>query len=251
MRKFWMGLALTGLVVLSATAGAWASTGIRKQLEVEYQDIKISVNGKTVDVGASEPFLVLEQGRTFVPARPLAEALGANVSWDQANSTVVVYGNDYVKSTIDSEYRVWSMPAQGFSLKAPRSFINLNLGFGLFQLGLIDLTGGVKGVVVVNRTPIPDDGSTARERVEQMLGGLSYFFLPDMELMDGYAAEEENMVTLLGTTKFMGKPATFGVRNFTQDGSDWMVLTLIADGYENQLMPVMGDILDSVRFETP
>ncbi|MDF2630385.1 MAG: copper amine oxidase-like protein [Symbiobacteriaceae bacterium] len=249
MRKFWVGLALVGLVVVSSVAGGWAATGARKQLEVEYRDIKIAVNGKTVNVGESEPFVVTGEWRTYVPARPLAEALGASVGWNESTSTVEVFASDYVKSTINGEYRVWSVPAQGMSLKAPRGFINLDLGFGLFQLGLIDLFEGVKGVVVVNRTDVPNDGSTARARVDQTLTGLSYFFLPDMKLIG--ESSEENVVTVGGTTKFMGQPATFAVRNITQDGSDWMVLTLIAGGYEEQLMPVMGDILDSVKFETP
>jgi hypothetical protein len=248
MRKFWMGLALTGLVVVSATAGAWASTGIRKQLEVEYQDIKISVNGKTVDVGASEPFLVIEQGRTFVPARPLAEALGANVSWDQANSTVVVYGNDYVKSTIDSEYRVWSMPAHGMSLKAPRNFMKLDIGVGLFQLGLFDLTG-LKSMVVVNRTDVLNDGSTAQERLDATLAGLTSLFLPDAVVTGSTA--DGNTLTVSGTTKVFGDtPATFTLRSITDGKSDWMLLTLTPTSLQAQMGPVMDDLLNSFTLES-
>lgn len=243
MRKFWMGLALTGLVIVSATAGAWASTGIRKQLEVEYQDIKISVNGKTVDVGASEPFLVLEQGRTFVPARPLAEALGASVSWDQEKSTVVVYADDYVKSTIDSEYRVWSMPAHGMSIKAPRNFMKLDMGVGLFQLGLLDLTG-LKGLVVVNRTDVPEDGSTPKERLDATLAGLTALFLPDAQVTDSTGSG--NTRTVSGTTKLFGDtPAIFTLRSITDGKSDWMLLTLTPTSLQAQMGPVMQDLLNS------
>jgi hypothetical protein len=249
MRKFWMGLALTGLVVVSATAGAWASTGMRKQLEVEYQDIKIAVNGKTIDVGASEPFIVLEQGRTFVPARPLAEALGAKVGWNQEQSTVEVFTPDYVKSTIDGEYRVWSMPAQGFSIKAPRGFMRQDIGTALLQLGYPDLATGTSAVVAVTKTPVPNDGSTAADRFDLIMAGLKATFLPDAEVSD--AVEDGNKLTLSGTATLFGQmPANFTIRVITQDSTDWMIMTLTPTSLQAKLGPVMEDVLNSFTLET-
>lgn len=248
MRKFWAGLALTGLVIVSATAGAWASTGIRKQLEVEYRDIKISVNGKTIDVGESEPFLVLEQGRTFVPARPLAEALGAEVGWDQETGTVLVYTDDYVKSTIDGEYRIWSMPAQGFSLKVPRSFVRQDIGTSLLQLAYPDMTTGTAAVVAVTKSPVPNDGSTPANRLDILLDAMTVTFLPDATITD--TTEDGNKLTVSGTTTLFGQvPAYFTIRQITVGDTDWMILAMTPSSLQAKMAPVMQDVIDSFTLD--
>lgn len=53
------------------------------------QPIKLIVNGK--EVPSDVPPQVIN-GRTLVPARALAEALGATVAWDEAQNAVVVTG---------------------------------------------------------------------------------------------------------------------------------------------------------------
>jgi len=55
--------------------------------------IKLMVNGKDISFPEAPPTII--NGRTMVPARPLAEALGAKVEWDAANKTVVVTGGVY------------------------------------------------------------------------------------------------------------------------------------------------------------
>lgn len=58
-----------------------------------YNDIKIVVNGseitpKDVNGNIVEPFII--DGTTYLPVRALANALGEEVSWDQATSTVYI-----------------------------------------------------------------------------------------------------------------------------------------------------------------
>lgn len=53
------------------------------------QPIKLVVNGK--EIVTDVPPQVIN-GRTLVPARVLAEALGASVAWDEAQNAVVVTG---------------------------------------------------------------------------------------------------------------------------------------------------------------
>lgn len=55
------------------------------------KDIEISVNGILV-VPDSSPYL--ENDRTFVPIRFIAEALNADVSWDSASSSAIIKNND-------------------------------------------------------------------------------------------------------------------------------------------------------------
>lgn len=78
MRKFTLGL-FSGLVaglILATTTFALAA-----------DQIKLIVNGK--EIHSEVPPQVIG-GRTLVPARPLAEALGATVAWDGANNSVIV-----------------------------------------------------------------------------------------------------------------------------------------------------------------
>lgn len=61
--------------------------------EVEYRNIKVSLDGKTLDLRNAagekvEPFMF--DGTNYLPVRALAEALGLRVSWDGANATVVL-----------------------------------------------------------------------------------------------------------------------------------------------------------------
>ena len=79
MKKFIAGL-LTGLILATGTLAFAASS-----------DIKLKVNGQYISFPDAPPQII--NGRTMVPARPLAEALGATVSWDATAKTVVVTKN--------------------------------------------------------------------------------------------------------------------------------------------------------------
>ena len=76
------------LTVAAVAAGTYSKT-----LEAYYRDIKLSINGQTVvpkDVTGAvvDPFIV--DGTTYLPVRAVAEALGENVAWDDATSTVLI-----------------------------------------------------------------------------------------------------------------------------------------------------------------
>lgn len=74
MKKFLAGL-ITGAVLASAV-----SVGAVEQ-------VRLIVNGREV-VSDVPPQII--DGRTMVPAKPLAEALGAKVEWDNATRSVMV-----------------------------------------------------------------------------------------------------------------------------------------------------------------
>ena len=76
MRKFLFGL-LLGLF-LATTTFAFAD-----------QPIKLIVNGVDITPRCDVPPQIID-GRTLVPARFLAEALGAKVEWDEVNRAVVI-----------------------------------------------------------------------------------------------------------------------------------------------------------------
>ena len=76
MRKFISGL-IVGLILATTT------------LVFAANPIKLIVNGN--EIHPDVPPQIID-GRTLVPARALAEALGAQVDWDGANNAVVVTG---------------------------------------------------------------------------------------------------------------------------------------------------------------
>jgi hypothetical protein len=80
-------LALSLILVLAVTA--WATSGT-VPINVTYRDIKIVSNGNavTADATMGEPFIY--NGRTYLPIRMAAEALGLQVDWlDWANMVTI------------------------------------------------------------------------------------------------------------------------------------------------------------------
>lgn len=90
MKKRFFGLALAFTMVCSSLAMA-------------ADEISVNVNGQAV-VMDQKP--VIQNGRTLVPLRAVAEALGCQVAWDDANKTasftqgdvmaIVTVGEDYI-----------------------------------------------------------------------------------------------------------------------------------------------------------
>ena len=87
-RSFLMGM-VTMLLIVSLAIPAFAA--YNQALTVTYNDIKIKVNGqyftpKDVNGRVVEPFIY--QGTTYLPVRGVSQAVGYQVSWDQATQTV-------------------------------------------------------------------------------------------------------------------------------------------------------------------
>lgn len=79
MKKYFLGV-ITGFIVCTMLVSAVA---------VANSPIKLIVNGS--EVKSDVPPQIIS-GRTMIPARPLAEALGADVRWDEENYAVIVTG---------------------------------------------------------------------------------------------------------------------------------------------------------------
>ncbi|MGI6588023.1 MAG: copper amine oxidase N-terminal domain-containing protein [Peptococcia bacterium] len=79
MKKYFLGV-ITGFIVCTMLVSAVA---------IANSPIKLIVNGNVVESDVPPQII---GGRTMVPARPLAEALGAKVEWDEENYAVVVTG---------------------------------------------------------------------------------------------------------------------------------------------------------------
>ncbi|MBP1930057.1 DUF3298 domain-containing protein [Ammoniphilus resinae] len=78
---------------LTASMGNLSAAGIYKKLEAAFNDIKVNVQGKAVELTDAkgkkvEPFIV--DGTTYLPVRAMAEVLGQPVEWDSHNNTVYI-----------------------------------------------------------------------------------------------------------------------------------------------------------------
>lgn len=71
-------LILTGIMLLGCAGTAFAA------------EAKVTVDGKPVVFTDAKPF-VDENGRTLVPLRPVANAMGLNVEWDGAQQKAIFY----------------------------------------------------------------------------------------------------------------------------------------------------------------
>lgn len=83
---------LLGLLTVSALA---ASGAVQK--EISYRDIRITLYGNEItptDANGNpvEPFIM--DGSTYLPVRAVASALGLDVGWDGATSTVILGNPD-------------------------------------------------------------------------------------------------------------------------------------------------------------
>lgn len=120
MNKKWLGASMAAVLLLGAT-GVAAARSNREQIEIAYQNIQLLVDGVRVDT-PDEPFLHVEKGRTFVPARPLAEALGASVEWDPERNAVTIQTVDQVESEEQGDQVVWKVPARTLTFMTPAGF---------------------------------------------------------------------------------------------------------------------------------
>ncbi len=93
-------------LVVGLTVGAIVSTSLlgfadMQGIQAFFNDIKIRINGNVVDVGNDKPFIY--NGRTYVPARYVAEGLGATVKWNESDNTVEIDSKNNTVVSLDSK----------------------------------------------------------------------------------------------------------------------------------------------------
>ncbi len=102
-------------------------------------DITVSANGNQVDFSAYDNVLpYIENDRTLVPIRALAENMGFTVLWDDATRTVTVKSDDTEivltidsdKATVNGEERALDVPARITNNRTfiPLRFVSENMG---------------------------------------------------------------------------------------------------------------------------
>lgn len=95
MKRQWKGFVsgiLVTLLIVGLIGTAAAKVG-KQTAELEYNDIKVTMDGKQVNLvdangAAVEPFAI--NGTTYLPIRAISGAFGLDVGWDGATKTVVL-----------------------------------------------------------------------------------------------------------------------------------------------------------------
>ena len=145
MKRKWnrkMVASMAFLVVLTLILGAAAALALTGTvaIDITYRNIQIVVNGDRVAVPAeNEPFIY--GGRTYVPLRVVSEALGYEVGWDAATSTVIIEAEEDLPVNGNGETACagcWDY--QPTDMKPNTGWENVNLE-GLTREELVDVLG--------------------------------------------------------------------------------------------------------------
>lgn len=81
-----------GIIVAALMMSTALGEGFKKTIEVDFDSINVTVNGKNVDSTN-----IVYKGTTYVPLREVGEMLGKEVEWNGSTNTASIYnkGNDY------------------------------------------------------------------------------------------------------------------------------------------------------------
>lgn len=122
MKKQGKGFLAGILVTILALGliGTAAATVGRYTVDADYSDIKVTLDGNAVTLvdangAAVEPFAI--NGTTYLPVRAVANALGLEVGWDAATSTVQLTtpGQSAQAPAVDGAFQIgqtWTVPGQ-------------------------------------------------------------------------------------------------------------------------------------------
>lgn len=126
MRKLHVGRAAVGfmaaLCLVFVGTTIWATDGA-KDIRVMYRNIGIVVNGAEVKT-SQEPFIY--EGRTYIPLRAVAEAMGADVKWDGEKWQALINSNE--NSVALSDLTILASKATGDSWRREQGVADKAMG---------------------------------------------------------------------------------------------------------------------------
>lgn len=130
MKRGFLSGFLTALVLLVLIGTTSATIG-RRTVDVDYNNINVTLNGEAVELvdangNPVEPFAI--NGTTYLPVRAVSAALGLDVDWDSTTSTVVLEGS------ISSEQTVGAIFYPDFSVPALDNIVGSDAFLDLYLL---------------------------------------------------------------------------------------------------------------------
>lgn len=217
MRKG-IAAAIVAALVLGISVGA-AAVGGRKSIEVDYSGIRLKVDGKLVETGTSQPFVVVDESRTYIPARFLAEAMGAKVGYDAAANLVVVHTPRYVESEQNNGVTTYRFPYYGTSINWPSGGSAETGGTNLLRHQ--SATAGL----VVDRLKHDVEASKFEPFVESMIEGLQMIMPITISRQYGVSVPGAvRAIELRGAMKVANVEMPIWIRLIASDSGVWMLM---------------------------
>ena len=124
MKKYLKGFIL-GTIIATLLMGTAIGAGVKKTIEVAFNSINITVNGKKVNADN-----IVYNGTTYIPLRAAAELLDKEVGWDQKTSTASI--ND--KSVEKPAAKTNETLSQKNAIKSAQSYLEF---MAFSKIGLI------------------------------------------------------------------------------------------------------------------
>lgn len=185
MNSYVKGL-ISGIV--GATIVTGVSISLANSIEVDFNKIKIAVNGKKVAADN-----ILYDGRTYVPLRAISELLEKDVGWDAATFTASI--NDKGISLNTS--------AVGLSKDNPAN-INTSVPFK-FEEGLTEFAANIKVLEVTRGDKAFDLLKASNQSCEKPESGYDYLIAKiEFDLFQGtelYNLVSNSFILISGTGK--------------------------------------------------
>ena len=131
MRKFlalFMSMLLFGLLATTAMA---ADASGQTVITMRLGSPNMTVNGEVKPIDAEGTTPATSNGRTMLPLRAVAEALGLDVEWDAASQTITLTGG----AAANEIKKIGSSPAQTTTEKNV-AMLKLNNGLSIPQVGI-------------------------------------------------------------------------------------------------------------------
>ncbi len=131
MRKFlalFMSMLLFGLLATTAMA---ADASGQTVITMRLGSPNMTVNGEVKPIDAEGTTPATSNGRTMLPLRAVAEALGLDVEWDAASQTIILTGG----AAANEIKKIGSSPAQTTTEKNV-AMLKLNNGLSIPQVGI-------------------------------------------------------------------------------------------------------------------
>jgi hypothetical protein len=221
LKRGWLVATVVGTLLVGASVGAVGAT-YRQNIEVDYSGIKIKLDGKIVDTGNSQPFVVVSEGRTYVPARQLAEALNAKVDWDPYAKSVLVYTANYYEAKTEGNLTTYSFPYFGARMVLPSGG---EVQPGRSTLTLLQVTYPSVMVMVTrldNAAMLPLDMMT-NAAIAGLKSTMPMTITAQEKIqVDGAIGASDFM----GTLKLDGLDAPFRIRIIAQSKNIWMLMSM-------------------------
>ena len=190
--------------ILFGLIGTAAATVGSRTVSIDYNDIKVTLNGsqvKLVDTNGNtvEPFAI--QGTTYLPVRAVSSALGLDVGWDGNTSTVILSNPNLIeKGTLLYEDE------------------NVSIAFGELRdpdYSFVD--GTYADFIITNKT----DAELTFQPSAISFDGLSYQFIGSEDV----APNSTGVVTFTTSSVIPHgveiSTGTVTVVDFSEDISDW------------------------------